>query len=198
MRIALCPGHHPEKPGARNLRYGLTENFVAKKIIRMLEDLLRGQGHEVSVFEGRLSEKVRKINLGTNGRKFQLAIDLHFNADAETDDTDDKKGHGVMVMHYPSSAARKAQAGAMSSRIAEKLSERDLGPRRALYWGGSNPGTKPDYFVDKTNCPAFIPEPGYIDNNAFCKKFLLDKKGHLRIAKALYDAIEGFENDEQV
>jgi len=191
MRIAICPGHHTNAKGAENKKHKLTENDVAIEIIKIAEELLRADGHTVQVFAGKLSEKVKRINATVP--KFDLAFDLHFNADAELEDTDDKKGYGVMVMHYPTSAARKSQADKMSAAIAKKLGERDLGGRKGLYWGGSDPGTKPDYFTDKTNCPAFIPEPGYIDNNGFAKKFLTTKEGLTKVAESLVEAVRAFE-----
>jgi len=190
MKIAICPGHHTDAQGARNAVHNISENEVAKKIVIMLKDLLEESpyNHDVSIIEGKLGHKVREINKGG----FDLALDIHFNADAELEDTDNKKGYGCMVMHYPTSTTRKQQAAKMSSAIAESLGTKDRGARAAWYWGGSNPGTKPDYFTDKTNCPAFIPEAGYIDNNGFAGKYLVHNEGLNYVALALRAGIEAF------
>jgi len=188
MNIAICPGHHTNAQGATNSKYSVSENQVAKPIVETLANILIAKGHTVSIFEGKLGHKVREINKGD----FDLALDIHFNADAETSDLDDNKGYGCMVMHYPTSSLRESQAEKMSAAIAGALNEKDRGARKAWYWGGSNPGTKPDYFTNKTNCPAFIPEPGYIDNNGFCEKFLISSEGRLAVAQALARGIEAY------
>jgi len=188
MRIALCAGHYPEKAGARNAKHNISENKVATPIIEILAKLIEKHGHSVTIISGRLGHKVREINKGN----YDLAIDLHFNADAELEDTDNLKGYGCMTMYYPTSSKRKEQAGKLNAAMAGALDTKDRGPRPALYWGGDNPGTKADYFTDKTNCPAFIPEPGYIDNNAFAEKYLLTNEGHRKVAEAVLQGIKAF------
>jgi len=184
--IVLCPGHHPHKPGAVNKNFGISENQVAVPIVNTAAAALNAVGHTVHVVSGTLREKVQKIN----EIEPDIAIDLHFNADPETDDTDDLRGYGCMVMHHPKSHKRKKQADAMSRVIAHDLNTRDLGGRKGYYWGGSKPGTQPDYFLAKTTCPAFIPEPGYIDNNNFAKIFLTTPEGQQHVAVALVHGIQ--------
>jgi len=182
MKIAVCAGHHEAAQGAVNAKHKISEHEAATPIVEFLAKELKNFGHEAAIFHGRLKEKVRAINEG----HFDLAIDLHFNA------SPNKKAKGCMVMYYPTSTTRKQQADKMSKTIADGLGQDDLGGRPAWYWGGSNPGTKPDYFTDKTNCPAFIPEPGFIDQDDFVEQYLLDENGYKRIAKVVAAALNDF------
>jgi len=184
MKIAICPGHYPSRSGAINQIHNLSENYIARNLCPMIKSKLLG--HDVEIIEGTLKDKVARIN----SKPFDFAFDIHFNADVETLDTDDSKGTGCMVMHYPTSAKRKSQAQIMSDVISSELNEKNLGARQAWYWGGSNPGTKPDYFTRKCSCAAFIPEAGYIDNNGFVKKFMLDDAGMDKLATAIAKGIE--------
>lgn len=196
-KIAICPGHHLRAPGAVNERYSLNEHMEARKVIQHLVTLL--SEHEVRIFIGRLTEKVQMINQWNP----TLAIDLHFNADADhldPHDLNDSRGTGCMVMYCPRASSyedkepqseRRKQASTMSKIIAKELHVRNHGARPGWYWGrldeNGNP-THKDYFLVHTNCPAFIPEPLYIDNNADAKKWLVSNK-HDKIAEALYKGI---------
>ena len=188
MRIAICPGHHVDAPGAVNHNYELNEHAEACKVVTHAADMLMAAGHDVGVFKGRLGHKVSAVN----GGEYQLAVDYHFNADADhadPHDLDDSRGTGCMVMYYPGNAMRKAQADAISRIMAPMLGRRDLGGRPGVYWGGANPGTKPDYFLAHTRCPAFITEAGYIDNNGFAKEWLVSGR-HEDLAKALVAGLQ--------
>jgi len=193
MKIALCPGHTTSKPGARNKKYGFTEHSVAVEVVYLLMEMLEKEGYEVKTFFGNLRAKVSNINRGN----FDLALDIHFNADPETEDTDDKKGYGCGVVYYPHSEKRRIQAKIMADAIAKTIGERSIGAIPGYYWGGKTPGKKVDYFLKHTNCPAFIPEPGFIDNNAFCEKFLLTDKQDL-IAKGLLEGIKAYERHANI
>ena len=196
MKIAVCAGHEDKARGATNRRHGLTEHGEAKKILTPLMLQLVSQGHQVTNIQGSLSEKVKLINEGD----FDLALDLHFNADADhldPEDLDDSRGHGAMVMYCPRAdqyrkpepaSQCREQADAFSFAMSAYLGGHDRGGRPGWYWG-SNPPTAKDYFLRKTNCMAFIPEPGYIDNNAFAEKWLVAGR-HDQIAAAIALGIE--------
>lgn len=186
MKLAICPGHYPDKPGAKNSKYDIYEHFVAEHLANKVKEILEGNGHTVKIYTGTLKKKVSYINRG----KFDAAFDLHFNADPETEDTDDTKGYGCCVLYYPGNETRKEQAAKMSKVISTELETRDLGAIEGYYWGGDNPGTVPDYFLAKTKCAAFILEPGFIDNNSFAERFLLSMKGINVVAEAVAKGIE--------
>jgi len=148
-----------------------------------LSSALHVAGVDSEIITGGLTSKVAAINQGS----FDLAVEPHFNADADhldPDDFDDTRGHGCMVMYCPGNNARQKQAAIISAALSATIGNRDLGAREGWYWGGSAPGTIADYFLRKTNCPAFIPEPGYIDNNKFTKEWLIAER-HTEIAQAL-------------
>ncbi len=192
MKIAICAGHHEDAKGAENTRYNLNEYDEACKIIPFLETELIAMGHSISILSGRLGSKVRKINAGN----FDLALDLHFNADydhLDPDDLDDERGHGCMVMYCPKAfnygdaepqSTRRSQANQMSAAMSGVIENRNLGGRPGWYWG-NNPPEKKDYFLRKTNCTAFIPEFGYIDNNGFASTWLVDAERHAKSAQAV-------------
>lgn len=186
MNIAICSGHYPEKAGARNVKHDISENQIARILCPKIKVFLEKDDHNVEIIEGHLSDKVARIN----SKPFDFAFDIHFNADAEKLDVNDSKGTGCMVMHYPTSAKRKSQAQIMSDTMSKLLKVKNLGARQAWYWGGSNPGTKPDYFTRKCNCASFIPEAGYIDNNGFVEKYMLTDSGIGELSIAIARGIE--------
>ena len=192
MRIALCPGHHEDAKGAGNAKYDLNEYDEANKLVPLIVTDLMAKGHTVSVFKGKLSEKVEQINAGG----FDLAIDLHFNADNDhTDpfDHDDSRGRGCMVMYCPGVLSRKYQAQGISREISHAMGSENLGGRAGWYWGsGVEDGkpTKKDYFLEHTNCPAFILEPLYIDNNAEAERWFLSTGQDRVLANAITEGVE--------
>ncbi len=178
MKIALCGGHHKDRKGAVNEKHNLNEYDEALKVIIPLTEILARSGHSVSTFSGRLSEKIKNINK----YDFGLAIDLHFNASTFV-------AKGCEVMYVPGSAKRRDQATKMSEEIALFMNLRNRGAKQGWYWGGEEPGTKPDAFLSQTNCAAFIPEPIFIDNDKEAEYWLVAGR-HDQIAEAIAMGIE--------
>jgi len=194
MRIAICAGHYPNRPGAKNKKFNIVEHDVAFKVVEHLEEILSSNGDDVIVISGTLSQKIKKINEEHKKKKIDIALDVHFNADPEEDDTDDNVGYGCEVIYCPGNSKRQKQAAEMSDIIAHFLGSRDRGAKEGWYWGSgviNGKPTKKDAFVSRTACAAFIPEPGFIDNNRFCEMYLLDDTGHYAIAAAIANAIKG-------
>jgi len=173
MKIALCPGHHDRSTGAINEKYGINEHSEANSVVCSLAEILTIDGHCVNILTGTLTEKVSKINKGS----FDVALDIHFNAA-------NRKAAGCEVMYVPGSELRRVQAAEISRVMSMYLGNRNRGANEGYYWGGSEPGMKPDYFLAKTNCPAFIPEPLFIDNNTEAEKWLVSGR-HGDIAEAI-------------
>lgn len=181
MKIAICAGHHKDRKGAVNEKHNLNEYDEACKVIPHLVDILTDAGHSVSVFSGRLPGKIANINK----HSFDLAIDLHFNAATY-------KGRGCEVMYVPGSTKRRDQAAKMSIEMALYMNLRNRGAKQGWYWGGENPGTKPDAFLSRTNCAAFIPEPLFIDNDTEVEYWLVAGR-HNQIAEAIALGVESIE-----
>jgi len=176
MKIAICPGHHKDARGAVNHKYGLNEHDEARKVVNALRTLLLNGGHDVSVFTGHLSHKISCINNGN----FDFALDIHFNAGG---------GHGCEVVYVPHSKTRQMQAQIIASSICAYMGSRDRGAKEGYWMGGDAPGTKPDAFVSQTNCPAFIPEALFIDNDAEVVKWFVAGR-HDQIAEAIEIGIQ--------
>jgi N-acetylmuramoyl-L-alanine amidase len=199
MKIALCAGHHQESKGAVNKKHNLNEFDECTKVLNELAKMLVDDGHEVHAFSGTLTDKIKQIN----GNGFDLALDLHMNADydhLDPDDFDNSRGHGCMVMYHPAAnhytdrepdSKRQKQADNMAYGISMYMGTRNLGGRPGWYWGAldnlGHPKSK-DAFTRLTDCPAFIPEPGYIDNNGFAEKWLVANR-HGQIAEAIAQGI---------
>jgi hypothetical protein len=193
-RIVLFAGHHAGSQGASNTQFNLTEYAVGSKIVLLCEEMLTQAGHSVYVGAGTLREKIQQVNENHDRARVDLAIDLHFNADADhidPNDWDDSRGDGCMTMVVPRSDRRMEQGILFNSIMAGQLGEPDKRAREGWYWGGDAPGTKPDAFLVQTKCPAIIPEPGYIDNNGFCERHLLGERWE-GVAGALSAAIMGY------
>lgn len=188
MKIAVCVGHDRKRQGAKSPHFSHTEYEIMVRIAPMVADMLRRAGHDADVIDDGLTATVDSINAGG----YDLAIDLHLNADGDhTDpqDMDDSRGKGAMVMYMPGSDKRRVQAHEFCDALTGFMHPADdrwynLGAREGYYWGGDNPGTIPDYFLRKTNCPAFIPEPFYIDNKGECS-YWIEMERHETIAKAI-------------
>lgn len=175
-RIGICAGHYPSRSGAVNRKFSLNEHQQALMVNEILVPILIEQGHEVFEINGTLSQKIARIN----ELNLDAAFDVHFNAGG---------GHGCEVIYVPGSDYRFKQATKMSAAIAKHLGVNDRGAKEGWYQGGSNPGTKRDAFVSKTNCAAFVPEPFFIDNNAEVEEFLVSRR-HKDIAIAIANGIE--------
>lgn len=180
-RIAICPGHHKLSGGAINRQYDLNEYAKSKQIVLLVEEILSQYGMQVFVIEGRLREKVPEINRLHAEKPITLAIDVHFNADADhldSNDFNDSRGNGCMVMYNPGNNSRMTHAALFSQVMAEHMHEKNMGAREGWWWGKVDENKRPiykDYFLRKTHCPALIPEPGYIDNNGFAERRLLGR-----------------------
>lgn len=185
MKVAICAGHHKGATGAKNEAHSINEHIEALLIV--CDPVLQ----DCTVIHGTLREKIAAINAGG----FDLAIDLHFNAGG---------GKGCEVLYNPGNPVRYRQAARMSSVIASALGVNDRGAKAGWhkmdapgvvdYPGDVDGDEHKDAFLSQTNCPAFIPEPIFIDNNDEVERFLLNDKHHL-IALALKQAIESFEKE---
>lgn len=196
MKIALCPGHHPASKGATNALHDLNEYDEARLVVAYAALMLPRLGHTVQIIEGPLSEKIVRINAG----RFDLALDIHFNADADPldpNDHDNTRGRGGMVMYCPKAASyqqpepqslRRSQADAFSLEMTRMLGNKNRGGRPGWHWK-HNPPKHKAAFLRRTRCPAFIPELGYIDNNGFAEKFLVSGE-HAKLAEAIVAGIK--------
>jgi N-acetylmuramoyl-L-alanine amidase len=172
--IVICPGHHQGARGAKNAQYNIYEHDVAYRVSGLVVDALRRAGYAVEMVEGRLRQKVQRINTLYASDGVDLALDIHFNADydhLDPHDYNDARGHGCMVMFNPGMEKREEQASAMSKVMAKVVGSKDHGGRPGWHWKEGERVGK-NYFLEKTHCPALIPELCYIDNNGEYERFL--------------------------
>jgi len=197
--VIICAGHHEGSEGASNEKYGNTEYRVGLRLLPFIMAQLAMKGITYDTVDGTLRHKIDTINADPP----RLAIDLHHNADldhSDPHDCDDSRGRGCMVVYCPQSSvygdkdsedySRRRQAALFSNVISGKIFSRNLGARQGWYWGSKSLDsrglpTKTDAFVTQTKCPAFIPEPGYIDNNKYNEEWLEDERGFYALADAI-------------
>lgn len=158
--ILLSAGHFPEKPGAcfeSFCEFDEADRWV-NRIIELVND------HRViRVPPTPLKGKVAFIN----ARESQLAIELHFNSAVNA--AGEHIGSGACVLHHPNSSN-----GISFAELFFGVVE----PIFGKHWNGVMPGWYrmdekfgPDFFLDRTRCPAIIIEPEFIHNKETILKY---------------------------
>lgn len=161
MRIAISAGHNPGKPGATSgnkTEYSETVIMAAFAIQH-----LQRHGHQAFLIgTGPLQNKVSQINnMGVD-----CAIEIHLNKAGGV-------GHGCETLYCPGSKSGKSLAKAVHGILFEATGNKDRGIKPGWYrmdqpgvedYPGDVDGDEvKDYFLEKTNCPAIIIEPYFID-----------------------------------
>lgn len=150
MRIAISIGHHPDAPGFTAAPF--SEYGEMSAVAGLLVQELQMRGHKAYLIgTGQLGAKVAAVNALAP----DIALELHLNAGG---------GDGVETLYCPGSATGKRLAQAVNGGIVAATGERDRGAKEGWYQGGSAPGTKKDYFLEATACPAVITEAYFLDN----------------------------------
>jgi len=177
-KIAICPGHYPDSPGAkshwhfRGIDYIMNEHTEALKVIEYLYYNLRDKSFmTVEIFNGTLEKKVEGIN------KYHphLALEVHFNSHADSD------AHGCEVLH--SGTAKSIDiAERIQRRLVEILKREDRGTKVGYYEGNTEKGML--YYLKKTKCPAIIIEPLFL-SNLNDAGLLFSLQGHIKIESAI-------------
>jgi len=171
MRVALSLGHNPDAPGAGH--NGLVEHTsLARLFGHVLFELLSKDIKTYIVPTGSLSTKVDFINNGN----YDLAMELHLNADPDPDEAGDPVAEGCEVICYTGSRKGRKVADKLQTYIVNYLPVRDRGVKE-----------RSDLkFLRDTNCPAVILEPEFIDNEENIE-WVVD--GYIHLAKIIAAAI---------
>jgi hypothetical protein len=159
MKIAISIGHNPKAPGAAT--HGFTEYGEMAPVAGQLIHLLAASGHEAYMIgTGSLPEKVAEVNaIGAD-----CAVELHANSGG---------GHGCETLYCPGSGSGRDLAEAVQLFLTTTCNSHDRGIKEGWYrldrpgvedYQGDLDGDEaPDYFLEKTNCPAIITEPYFLD-----------------------------------
>lgn len=154
--IAISAGHYPTAPGAcQELPGGgsfCEHDEAVKWVAELMKHFAPGEAEAVPV--GVLGMKTTWINQ----RKFKLAVEIHFNSLYANKTVDSERG--CLTLYCPGSTKGKRAAELAQAALAP-LFPPDLGVREGYY--RLDPAMGPDWFLEKTNCPALILEPEFID-----------------------------------
>jgi N-acetylmuramoyl-L-alanine amidase len=149
VRVAVSVGHHPGAPGFSAGQY--SEYSEMAVVVGFVVQTLMYQGvMAYLVGAGSLRQKVAAIN----ALDPDVALELHLNAGG---------GDGTEVLYAPGSATGRRLAEIVNRAIIQLTGERDRGIKEGWYQGGDAPGSRPDYFLAATHCPAIITEGYFLD-----------------------------------
>ena len=184
MKVAFSFAHNPDRPGAK--WEGLEEHSTSRRWTRRIVELLQHNGVDaVIVPHHSLRGKVEAINeLGAD-----LALEVHFNGCGGCG------AKGAETLYYPGSAKGRAAAEAVHAFVA-KAASRDRGikegwyrqdhPGQVDYDGDVEGDERVLYFLQKTNCPALILEPEFIEQGKQIKR------REMGLCRAIADGIEDY------
>ena len=180
--ILISAGHHAARPGA--CFNGFCEHDEALRWVDQIVGLIGDNA--LAVPAGVLREKVAFIN----ARHADLAVEIHFNSAAVWKDKNqngqvdegeiERVGKGSETLYYPSSKKGKIAAETVQEAIGA-IFEPSRGAKEG--WFRMNPKNGPDYFLARTNCPAIIIEPEFINHKETIIE--LREQGCMAIASAL-------------
>jgi len=173
--IAISAGHHPAKPGASFEHFTEHEEAVIWReyLCKELDDI------GLNVPTGFLRQKVDFIKQ----HAVSIAVEIHFNSALNNDGQ--HVGRGSETLYYPTSDLGRRVAGTIQAHLSPLF-----GPDRGakVGWYRMRPENGPDYFLQRTPCPAVIIEPEFVQNY---QKIKTDRiKGCEAIAAALKEALE--------
>lgn len=168
-RVIIDAGHGGRDSGAT--RYGIHEKYLALKVAKQVEKMLKAKGMPVTMTRTRdkfisLNDRAAIANRYSNA----IFVSIHFNASTR------KSLHGIETYYYGSQGAKLAAH--VQLRLLSKLKSRNGGTRQ-----------RKDFAVlNKTKCPAILIECGYLSNYSERKK-CMSYKYQYNCAKAIVDGI---------
>lgn len=188
MRVAICPGHTAKSKGLR--KHGIVEYTECKLIADKVVEMLAESGHESTIIEGSLLEKIQIINDGN----YDLAVEIHL----ESNENKNIRGASSYYMMKNVEARRLAES--LSSSCALFLKSINIGPR--IGWfnkispkdkPADSSGNKPkiDLFLSKINCTSTIISPFHISNKYEVTKY--QNLGPKIIAQAIVHGIDNYQ-----
>ena len=189
-KIAFSVGHRPARPGYKvnriseyselfNLAAYLIQMFSQKSVLAYM------------IGTGTLQNKVAHINK----LNVDLAIELHLNAGG---------GHGAETLYCPGSRKGKILAQKVQDQIV-LLGMRDRGVKEG-WFHMDKPGVKEhagdvegdevkDYFLEKTNCPAIIIEPYFLDNTSERRAYIGNNDYYKLLADRIINGIFNYDGE---
>ena len=162
MKVGLSYAHSPTSPGACHERQ--CEHTFSRMWTKKLLALLAAKGIDVFLsVQHSLTKKVDEINAAG----CDLALEIHFNACGGCG------ASGCETLHYPDSEVGEHYATIMQKAVCKAMGNKYRGVKAGWYkmdrpgvidfYGDEDGDEKPDYFLRKTNCPALILEPEFIE-----------------------------------
>jgi hypothetical protein len=164
--IFISAGHYPASPGAKYDRF--IEHDEASIWADMLVHKLNASSkvpelNAILVPTGILKSKIDFINNRImNG---DVAIELHFNAAVNA--KGENVGRGSETLHYPGS-----EKGMKLAQLCQDVLAENFPPSRGIKegWYRMNKENGPDFFLDKSKCPAVILEPEFVHRSELIVK----------------------------
>lgn len=151
MKIFINPGHAPDPiddPGAVNLRLGLKESLIARRIGERVATYLANVGYDVKVFQ---FDGLQEICDAANAWRADLFVSIHCNAATGY-------ARGTETYYARFSKAGNKLAECINAQIVNSI-DSDY-----PYW---NRGAKAAgfYVLMNTDMPAVLVETAFIDND---------------------------------
>ena len=153
-RVAVSLGHYPSAPGAvcPSGKYAnLTEYTLDAPIVGLIIKELQYRGIDAFLVPtGHLTTKVNYIN----SKGFDFAIEMHLNADPDSDSVGTSEARGCETLYNVGSTKGEQFAKSIQGKLISglPLTNRGVKPRSDLA------------FLRDTSCPAVIVEPAFIDD----------------------------------
>lgn len=192
--ILLSAGHNHENRGACTAK--MTEYPETLLWANQVQAALEKMGIESAIAPvGTLKEKVKWVNAMCKKHSVEMAVEFHFNSAKVK--RGQPKPAGSETLYYPGSKAGKAIAKALQEAVvSRKVKDRGIKegwyqqdkPGVVDYHGDKDGDESPLYFLEKTQCPAIIMEPEFIQN---ADKIIKMRKGTWQaIANAISGLVE--------
>src|SRR5215210_8047929 len=173
--IVLAPGHYESYRGVAKNGYNEYDEVV--KIVEHLTESLTELGHEVQVVEGKLIDKVNRINEINPA----LAVEVHLG------NTNNNKTSGSRAFFMLNNPESKRLATSLLNSCVDELGTKNKGAyigwfkkiTPSMVEKGKAPNewkAKIDLFLSKTVCPSAIIEPFYISSTTDCEDFISAEK----------------------
>lgn len=187
--IFLSPGHHPAAPGA--VYQGFAEHDEAARWVYEIFNHLPIDSALVVpplVLQSKVDFINRRVVVGRS-----IAVEIHFNSakvwkdldhDGVVDEGEQQNvGRGSETLYMPGSVKGRQLAEVLQAALAEVFKP-SRGVKEGYYQ--MNPAKGPDYFLEKTICPAVILEPEFIH---FKREI---QAGRAKACELIADALEEF------
>lgn len=190
MKIAISLGHKPARPGYKENK--ISEYSELAPLVGYLIQMFSQRSDLAYIIgTGILQNKVAHINK----LKVDLAIELHLNAGG---------GHGAETLYCPGSRKGKILAQKVQDQIV-LLGMKDRGVKPGWFrmdrpgikeWDGDIEGDEvKDYFLAKTNCPAILVEPYFLDNSSERRAYVGNVDYYKLLADRIVHGVLNFKED---